>query len=230
MNCHSPDPQGTRRVPDQPASRVVGLTGGIGTGKSTVASMFEQLGAVLVDADAIVHELQAPGQPLLQQIADRFGESVIDASGALDRAALGAIVFRDADARADLGRLVHPPVRVEMQRRVDAAVARDEALVIVDIPLLFEGRRTQPPRQPDPLGLQAIILVYAPREIQIERQIRRDGADPGEAERRIDAQMSIEDKRELADFVIDNSGSLDATRRRVAEIYAELCGTGVSAS
>jgi len=185
--------------------------------------MFQALGAVLVDADAIVHELQGAGQPLLEQIAKRFGEAVIDASGALDRTALGAIVFRDADARADLGRLVHPPVRVEMQRRVAAAVACNEALVVVDIPLLFEGRRAQPAGQPDPLGLQASILVYAPRETQIERQIHRDGADPEEAKRRIDAQMSIEEKRELADFVIDNSGSLDATRDQVAEIYAELC-------
>ncbi|NNL86610.1 MAG: dephospho-CoA kinase [Myxococcales bacterium] len=200
-------------------TRIIGLTGGIGTGKSTVAKMFVALGARLVDADAIVHELQAPGTPTLVAIQERFGPEVIDADGALDRAALGAIVFRDADARRALGEIVHPPVRREMRARIERAVAEGVALVLVDIPLLFEGRRGT---DDNPLGLEATILVYAPRALQIDRQRSRDGSSLEEAERRVAAQLPIEDKRALADHVIDNGGGLDDTRRQVEALYREL--------
>jgi dephospho-CoA kinase len=200
-------------------TRIVGLTGGIGTGKSTVSRMFVELGARLVDADAIVHELQAPGTPILEAIRERFGSDVIDADGTLDRAALGAIVFRDADARQALGEIVHPPVRREMRARIERAVAEGVPLVLVDIPLLFEGRRAA---DDNPLGLEGTILVYAPRALQIERQLSRDDTSVEEAERRVAAQLPIEDKRALADHVIDNGGSLDETRRQVEALYREL--------
>lgn len=198
---------------------ILGLTGGIGTGKSTVARMFVARGAVLIDADAIVHELQAPGTPLLEEIVAHFGAEVLTAEGALDRAALGARVFADPDARAALGAIVHPPVRREMRRRVEDARARGVPLVVLDIPLLFEGRAAS---DENPMGIESVALVYAPRELQVERQISRDGAIREEAVRRIDAQMSIEEKRRLADFVIDNSGSLEETEAQVAALIEGL--------
>lgn len=120
---------------------ILGLSGGIGSGKSTVTRILEELGAVTIDADAIVHAQQAPGQPMLAELARAFGPSVLAADGALDRPALAAIVFRDETARARLGEIVHPPVIAEMMRRAEAAVAAGEPLVVLDIPLLFEGGR-----------------------------------------------------------------------------------------
>jgi dephospho-CoA kinase len=203
--------------------RVIGLTGGIGTGKSTVARMLAELGAVVIDSDAIVHELQAPGTPLLAAIVDAFGPDVLRPDGALDRAALGALVFADPEARARLNALVHPAVGRESLRRLEAARAAGAALVVLDIPLLFETRVRGTASRAN-LGSEAVVVVYAPRELQIARQLERNGYDRAEAERRVDAQMSIEEKRSLADHVIDNSGSLDATRRQVRELYERLVG------
>jgi dephospho-CoA kinase len=202
-------------------TKVIGLSGGIGTGKTTVARLFEKLGAVVIDADAIVHELQARGQPLLAEIAAAFGAGVIDATGALDRAALGAIVFRDPEARARLGRIVHPKVGAEMIGRLAAARAAGARLVVLDIPLLFEGRKAGT-GSAALLAMDATVLAYAPESLQIERQIARDGCDRDEALRRIRAQMPIEDKRALADHVIDNSGTLEDTERQVRALFARL--------
>ena len=121
-------------------SRVIGLSGGIGSGKSTVSQRFAELGAAIVDADAIVHELQATGTPLLAEIAEAFGPGVLAAEGSLDRKALGAIVFADEAKRAELGRLVHPRVGAEMFRRTQEARDAGLPLILLDIPLLFEGR------------------------------------------------------------------------------------------
>jgi dephospho-CoA kinase len=202
-------------------TRVVALSGGIATGKSAVARIFAELGAVVIDADAIVHELQAPGTPMLAAIAAAFGSGVIDADGALDRARLGEIVFRDPDARRRLGELVHPEVGAEMARRLAAARAAGAKLVVLDIPLLFEGRRAGTGSAAR-LGVDATILVYAPEPLQIERQLAREGYGRAEALRRLRAQMPIEEKRALADFVIDNSGDLAETARQVRELYARL--------
>jgi dephospho-CoA kinase len=201
--------------------RVIGLSGGIATGKSTVARLLEKLGAVVIDADAIVHELQAPGSPMLEELARAFGPEVIRPDGALDRARLGEIVFRDPEARRRLGEIVHPKVGAEMVRRLAAARAGEAPLVVLDIPLLFEGRAAGT----GSAALQhfdATILVYAPEALQIERQIAREGYAHDEALRRIGAQMPIEAKRALADFVIENSGSLAETERQVRELYARL--------
>ena len=116
---------------------ILGLTGGIGSGKSTVTRILRELGATTIDADAIVHELQGPGQPMLRELAAAFGGEILTADGALDRKALGAIVFRDEKARARLGEIVHAPVIGEMMRRAKAAVDRGDPLVVLDIPLLF---------------------------------------------------------------------------------------------
>jgi len=202
---------------------VVGLSGGIGTGKSTVARLFAEAGAVVIDADAIVHELQAPGTPLLAEIAEAFGAEVIRADGSLDRERLGAIVFRDPEARRRLGAIVHPKVGAEMLRRLEAARAAGEGLVVLDIPLLFEGRKAGT-GSAALLGFDATVLAYAPEHLQIERQLARDGCSLDEALRRVRAQLPIEEKRAHADHVVDNSGSLAETERQVRELVARLLG------
>jgi dephospho-CoA kinase len=198
---------------------VIGLSGGIGTGKSTVARMFAAEGATVIDADAIVHELQARGQPLVAELAQAFGPGVLDAEGGLDRAALGAIVFRDPEARARLNAIVHPKVGAEFARRVAAALAAGTRVLVLDIPLLFEGRKAGTGSAAQ-LRFDATVLVYAPEPLQIERQQARDGCTREEALRRVRAQLPIEEKKALADYVIDNSGSLEETRRQVREVLS----------
>jgi dephospho-CoA kinase len=200
---------------------VLGLSGGIGSGKSTVSKILAELGATLVDADAIVHELQAPGQPMLIELAREFGDDVIDDTGALDRAALGAIVFSDAAKRAALGKLVHPPVIAAMMSRTKAAVDAGVPLAVVDIPLLFEGAKTGQGAAAV-MHFDATLLVWVPPEVQADRTQQRDGSDRDEVMRRIAAQLPIDEKKAMADYVIDNSGSPAATRRQVEALYARL--------
>lgn len=200
---------------------LIGLSGGISTGKSSVARMFAAQGAVVIDADAIVHELQAPGMPLVAEIAAAFGPSVLDAQGALDRAALGDLVFRDAEARRRLGEIVHPKVGAEFARRMAAARASGVRVLVLDIPLLFEGRRAGTGSAAR-MDFDATVLVYAPEALQIERQMARDGCSREEAVRRVRAQLPIEEKKALADYVIDNSGSLAETERQVRELLSQL--------
>lgn len=202
-------------------TRVIGLTGGIGTGKSTVAAMLEELGAVVIDSDRIVHELQAPGAPLLREIAAAFGDDVIRPDGSLDRAALGERVFRDEEARRKLNAIVHPAVGLETARRLEAARAAGARLVVLDIPLLFETRLHGSASRAN-LGVEAVVVVYAPPELQIQRQLDRNGYGREEAERRLAAQIPIDEKRALADHVIDNSGSLAETRRQVEALFEAL--------
>lgn len=201
-------------------TRSVALTGGIGTGKSSVAKFFAARGAVVVDADAIVHELQAPGAPLLAEMAAAFGPEILDAHGALDRARVADLVFRDPAQRARLNALVHPRVGAEMARQIEAARNSGAPLVVVDIPLFFETR----PRDRDAArsGFDASVLVYAPRAVQVERTLARDRCAREEVERRLDAQLPIETKRALADHVIDNSGAPAETQRQVDALFRLL--------
>jgi dephospho-CoA kinase len=207
-------------------TRIVALTGGIGTGKSTVSRMLATLGAVVIDADAIVHEMQAPGMPMLEEIAAAFGADLLRADGSLDRARLARLVFGDASARRRLGELTHPAVGREMLRRLEAARARGAALIVMDNPLLFEGRARRggaaspPAAARDPA--EETILVYAPPETQVARQIARDGVTRDFALQRLAAQLPIDEKRALATWVIDNSGALEETQRQVRELYAQL--------
>jgi dephospho-CoA kinase len=202
-------------------TQTIGLSGGIGSGKSTVARMLADEGAVVIDADAIVHELQAPGMPLCAEIAAEFGPGVLDAHGALDRAALGANVFRDPEARRRLEALVHPRVGAEFARRVAAAHVAGAPLLVLDIPLLFEGR-SRGTGSAARMHFDLTVLVYAPEALQVERQVSRDGAQRDEALRRVRAQLPIEEKKALADVVIDNSGSLEETRRQVRELLRKV--------
>jgi dephospho-CoA kinase len=204
-------------------TRVVGLTGGIGTGKSTVARMLAARGAVVIDADAIVHELQATGTPMLAALAAAFGPGILRPDGALDRAQLGQRVFADPAARRRLGEITHPAVGREMLRRLEAARVAGAPLVVMDNPLLFEGRaRRAGAAAGDPTP--ETILVYAPAEVQIARQMARDGVTRSYAEQRLAAQMPIEEKRALATWVIDNSGALEETERQVGELVGRLLG------
>jgi dephospho-CoA kinase len=202
---------------------MIGLSGGIGSGKSTVARLLAERGAEVIDADAIVHELQAPGTPLVREIAEAFGPGVLDEHGALDRAALGDIVFRDADARKRLNDLVHPKVGAEFARRVQAARAAGVQLLVLDIPLLFEGRRAGTGASAS-MPFDATVLVYASEETQIARQMARDGCSRDEAVRRIRAQMPLAEKRALADYVIENDGPLEETERQVEALWGWLVG------
>lgn len=206
---------------------VLGLTGGIATGKSTVAGFLNTLGAAIVDADTIVRELQAPGAPLLDEIAKSFGAEMIDSAGALDRAALSAIVFRDPEARARLDHLVHPKVGAAMVERVTELQTSSAALIVLDIPLLFEKKMT-PSSGASSLPFDATVLVYAPLSAQLERQMKRDGCGREDALRRVRAQLPIEEKKTLADIVIDNSGSTQETERQVDTLYTRFTATTVA--
>jgi dephospho-CoA kinase len=197
---------------------VLGLSGGIGTGKSTVARFLDSLGATVIDADAIVHELQAPGTPMLDKIAEAFGPGLIDSEGRLDRDALGATVFRDAGVRRQLEQIVHPKVIATIADRVASAHAAGTPLIIVDIPLLFDRRENSPNRESPP-SFDATVLVYATEQQQIERQMKRDGRDREAALARIRAQLPIESKKAMADIVIDNSGSLEETERQTRMLF-----------
>jgi dephospho-CoA kinase len=200
-------------------TRMIGLSGGIGSGKSTVAKLLAARGAVVIDADSIVHELQAPGQPLVQEIAEAFGPAVLDDEGALDRAALGDIVFRDEQARLRLNALVHPKVGAEFARRVQAARDAGTRVLVLDIPLLFEGRRAGTGASAQ-MPFDALVLVYADEETQIARQMARDRCSRDEALRRIRAQMPLSEKRAMADHVIENDGSLEETELQVDALWA----------
>ena len=200
---------------------ILGLSGGIGSGKSTVSAILAELGATIVDADAIVHELQAAGQPMLAEIAASFGTEVIGPDGRLDRPALGGIVFRDAALRRRLEEIVQPPVVAEMVARASQAVDANQALVVMDVPLLFEGQKSGR-GSAAVMEYQTTVCVWVERDVQIERTMRRDACDRDEAERRVSAQLPIDEKRAMADHVIDNSGSPEATRRQVEALYSDL--------
>jgi dephospho-CoA kinase len=191
---------------------VVGLTGGIGSGKSTVSSLLEERGAVVVDADRIAREVVAPGGPAHQPVVERFGPGVVTADGTIDRPALAAVVFADPSARADLEAITHPVVGATMAERLTAQAGTDR-VVVLDVPLLVEsGRRgsggaTSGARENLPHGVAAVLVVDTPPEIAVSRLVRDRGMKPAEVEARMAAQATREDRLALADVVIDNSGS-----------------------
>lgn len=202
-------------------SVVIGLTGGIGSGKSTVARMLATLGATVIDADAIVQELQAPGAPMVAELAECFGNDILDADGALDRKALGDIVFHDDAARKRLNQIVHPQVSVQFARRVTAARERNDPLIVLDIPLLFENQKNGTGTA-SRMDFDATVLVFVELATQIERTMARDGCTREEACARIRAQLPLAEKRQLADHVIENEGPLAETERQVQALFTRL--------
>ncbi|HEY8672459.1 MAG TPA: dephospho-CoA kinase [Candidatus Dormibacteraeota bacterium] len=187
--------------------RLIGLTGGIATGKSTVDRMLEAHGATVIDADELAREAVRPGEATLERVIERFGEDVSAADGSLDRGRLGKIVFADSDARHDLERITHPRIIELTQERIAGALAGAAPLVVVDIPLLFENARE---------GMfDGVLLVYAPPDVQVRRLRERNDLDETAARQRLAAQLPIDEKRARATWIIDNSGEDDATQRQV---------------
>ncbi|WP_295838991.1 dephospho-CoA kinase [uncultured Microbacterium sp.] len=198
---------------------LVALTGGIASGKSTIASLLADRGAVIVDADAIVREVQAPGSPVLADIARVFGADVIADDGSLDRPALGAMVFGHPERLARLNALVHPAVRAESQRRFAAAFDDDpDAVVVYDVPLLAEARADD--------AWDTVIVAHAPAEVRVHRLVDNRGSSEADARARVGSQASDEERLALADVVIDTSSTMDATRRQVDDLWARLTSRG----
>lgn len=191
---------------------VVGLTGGIGSGKSTVSALLAERGAVIIDADVIAREVVAPGGAAYQGVVDRFGEGIVQPDGTIDRPALAEVVFNDPDALADLNRLTHPAVGAEIAERM-AAHATSDAVVVLDVPLLVESGRD---------NVAAVIVVDCPEDVALDRLVRLRGMDAEDARRRMAAQASREERRARADIVIDNSGDLAALEAQLDEAWARI--------
>lgn len=191
---------------------LIGLTGGIGSGKSTVSEMLADRGAIIIDADAIVRELQEPGSPIVQKLADEFGSSILDENGALDRRVVAEIVFKDPEALGKLNAIVHPAVGEEMNRRVRAQ-RTTKNIVVLDIPLLTEN-----PRE----GLQGRIVVDVPEEVQVRRLVEYRGFTEDDARSRMSRQASREDRLARADFIVDNSGSRSDLDGQIDRLWAWL--------
>jgi dephospho-CoA kinase len=189
---------------------LVGLSGGIGSGKSTVARLLEERGAIVVDLDVVAREVVEPGRPGFDAVVARFGQEVVGAGGRLDRAALARVVFGDEAAREDLNAIVHPLVAEETRRRIAEVPA--DAVVVVDVPLLVEAAAR---------GYDAVVIVEAPEEVRLERLAAR-GLPPEDARRRMAAQASDAERRAVADAVLDNSGSPSDLERQVDALWVEL--------
>ena len=192
----------------------VALTGNIGAGKTTVAELFRRWGAIVIDADQLVREAQAPGQPVLRDIASRFGAEVIFSDGSLDRAALRARVLADPVALTDLNRIVHPEVHRRRLELLAEARGRGDRIVVSDIPLLFEAD--------DPRAFDAVVLVDAPERVRRARLLKSRGISPADADRMMVAQLSSASKRARSDYVIDNDGDLPALERAARAVWEAL--------
>ncbi|KQQ41490.1 dephospho-CoA kinase [Nocardioides sp. Leaf307] len=190
----------------------VGLTGGVASGKSTVSGLLRELGAVVIDADQLAREVVERGTPGLARVVEEFGEGLLTPEGDLDRPAMGRLVFGDEQARRRLEAIVHPLV-FERYAEAEAAAGPDD-LVVHDIPLLVESGRAG--------DFDAVVVVDAPRELQLERMVGDRGWTREDAESRIAAQATREQRRAVATYVVDNTGSLEDLRARVAEVHARL--------
>ena len=193
----------------------IGLTGGVASGKSTVSAMLAEHGAYVIDADQLAREAVAPGTAGLAAVVEAFGEGVLTEDGAMDRAAVGAIVFEDAEARATLEAIIHPRVRALGEEKARMALEADPGMLVVhDIPLLVETGQAG--------DFDAVLVVDAPEDIQVARMTANRGWTEEESRARISAQASREQRLAAATHVIDNTGTRDDLRQRVAEVVVEL--------
>ncbi len=194
---------------------IAGLTGGIATGKSTVSSILREAGAIIIDADAIARDAVEKNLPAWHEIVRIFGKEVLLPDGEIDRACLGDIIFRDSSKKEILNKIVHPHVIQKVAELIEEIGEESpDSIVILDVPLLIEAEMHK--------GLEDVILVYTPEQIQIKRLIERDGISDEEALLRVRSQMPIEKKREFATIIIDNSGTIEATKKRALEVFDGL--------
>ncbi|MDO9062943.1 MAG: dephospho-CoA kinase [Microbacterium sp.] len=197
--------------------QLIALTGGIASGKSTIARRLAEHGAVVVDADAVAREVVEPGQPALAAIRSRFGDGVIRLDGTLDRPALGAIVFADDPARLDLNAITHQAIwHRTRQRFAEAAAADPDAIVVYDVPLLVEGGASRDP------AFDLIVVANAPADVRRQRLIDERGMDPAEADRRIASQAGDAERLAVADVVIDTAGTIEQTIEGADELWHRL--------
>ncbi len=194
---------------------LVGLTGGIATGKSTVSEMLRQLGCEIIDADRLARDVVEPEQPAWKQIVAEFGGGVVTAEGALDRKKLGAIVFADPERRKRLEAITHPAIRARFQARLDELTAQGFAgIVVFDAPVMIESGNYK--------HMDRLVVVVTDDATQAARLQERDGTDEAEGRRKIASQMPLAEKAQLADYVIDNSGAREATAAEVRRVFAAL--------
>lgn len=190
----------------------IGLTGGIACGKSTVSQLLASRGAIIIDADMLAREVVEPGAPALQKVVQTFGRSVLHEDGTLNRKELGRLVFEDAGRRKRLEELLHPAIiKLLRERMAEAERLHPDKLVVADVPLLYESQMED--------LFQEVLVVYADPAIQLERLMARNGLSREEAEKRINAQMPVEWKKEWADAVIDNSGAPEETEQQVEQYW-----------
>ena len=202
-------------MPEQPSHVIVGLTGGIAGGKSTVSMMLGELGAQLVDFDVLARKVVNPGTPGLARIVDRFGEQVLLPDGSLDRQRLGEIVFRDRKKRRTLEQLIHPDIYQAFVGQVSQITAdKPDAIIVAEVPLLVEVNLIH--------LFEIIVLVYTSRQVQIERLMDRQDMTRRTAAEMLETQLPIEEKKKYADHIVYNDGSLESTRRQVQALWEEL--------
>lgn len=194
-------------------AKIIGLTGGIASGKSTVSKMLKAKGFTIVDADIAARKVVEPGEPAYEQIIEAFDKGILLEDLTIDRKKLGALIFADEALRMKLNSIVHPAVRAWMTREKDRAIENGEKTVFLDIPLLFESRLTY--------MVERTILVYVDEETQLKRLMARNGLSEKEAQMRIRAQMPLSEKKALADAVIDNNGSPEETKQQLEKIVSD---------
>ncbi|WP_448852502.1 dephospho-CoA kinase [Corynebacterium sp. 335C] len=196
----------------------VGLTGGMGSGKSSVARMLAERGAVVIDADRVARDVVEPGQPALAELAAEFGDDVINAGGTLDRAALAAKAFADEESTAKLNAITHPRIRARTLELFEAAP--DDAMVVYDMPLLLETGQHK--------DCDLVMVVEAPVDTRVARLVESRGVDEADARRRIAAQATDEDRRKVANIVVDNSGDEAALKQQVDKIWVMVLSTALT--
>lgn len=192
----------------------LGLTGGIATGKSTVSNHFKELGIPVLDADVVAREVVEPGQPALADIVAEFGDEMLLPDGSLNRKALGAVVFGNPEKLAKLNQFTHPRVQASMRAQADAYAKAGVPLIVLDIPLLLEGKNAA--------GADAVMVVTVPADVQQERLMDRNQLSAEDARKRMNSQMPMAEKEQLADYVIDNSGTIAETYEQVDAVLAQL--------
>ena len=194
---------------------IVGLTGGIASGKSTIADMFKREGAYIIDIDMISRDVVKPGKPAWQDVIHIFGKEVLNEDQTLNRKKVGDIVFSDAEKRKKLEEIIHPKITAETLMKINEIAKKDnQAIVIIDIPLLIETDKQD--------TVNKVVLVYTSPQGQIERLVKRDGLSLEDAHKRLASQMPIENKKKYAHYIINNEEPLKEVQKRVKEIFREL--------